>query len=111
MTLLIQVQNTSGSAFQPDPDWRHIYMTVGTHRLLRLISVSERPDNLIGDAPLAAGNSVQGSLTFLIHRPALAARLSPMERNSAFRLPRPPSVGLPQIGVIMFPRPEPGTVR
>jgi hypothetical protein len=106
MTLLVQVQNTGSSAYRPDPDWRHLYLSVGADRLLRLTSVPERPDNLIGTSLLGAGQSREGSLTFLIRRPALVSQVLAHGAELGVRLPSPPAgSGLAQIGVISIPPP------
>jgi len=112
VTLLVQIRNTSAVAYRPDPDWRHMYITVGIHRVVRLISVSERRDNLNGAEPLVVGTAIQGSLTFRIRSSAVAHQLLKHGAELDVRLPRPPAgSGLAQVGLIGVQAPEPGAHR
>jgi len=64
VTIRVQVQNLSRTTYEPDPDWRHFFLSVRGKRTYRLERVRYRPDNLDGTRPLAPLEKREGSLNF-----------------------------------------------
>jgi hypothetical protein len=90
VTVLVQLQNVGDSSYAPDPDYRHLYLTIDGHRVYRLRSVPERTDNLDGNKPLRPGTAIEGSLTFVLHNPSRVAAFLSKGTQLAVRLPSPP---------------------
>jgi hypothetical protein len=112
VTVLVQVQNVGNASYAPDPDWRHLYLTVDAHRTYRRRSVADRTDNLDGTKPLAPGTAIEGSLTFIVHSPSLIAALLSKGAQLGVRLPSPPAYGNNiNVGVIAIAPPAKGSVK
>lgn len=107
VTLLVQLHNVSRHGFSPEPDWRHIYLNVDGHPVYRLRSVSERTDNLAGGRTLAAGASMQVSLSFVLHGHEQTAGQLPGGAVLRVRLPRVAQPGRhAYVGVVRLPGSE-----
>lgn len=112
VTILVQLQNVGTSAYAPDPDYRHLYLTVDGHRIYRRRSVPERTDNLDGRKPLRPGTAIEGSLTFVLHNPSRVAAFLSEGAELGVRLPSPPGKrDHHELGVIKVAPPSRGTPR
>jgi len=106
VTVIVQVQNVGKTSYRPDPNWRHLYLTIDGHEIYRRRSVRERTDNFNGTKPLAPGTARQGSLTFVLSSRRLIADLLSKGAQLGVRLPRPLREGTHQhVGVIAIPPP------
>jgi len=91
VTVLAKVQNVGNTSYAPDPDWRHLYLTIDGDRIYRLHAVADRKDNLDGTRRLAPGRAIEGSLTFIVHSHRLIALLLSKGAQLRVQLPRPPA--------------------
>ncbi len=112
VTVLVQLQNVGSSGYAPDPDYRHLYLTIDGHRIYRRRSVPERTDNLDGKKLLRPGTAIEGSLTFVLHNPSRIAAFLSKGAQLGVRLPSPPGKrDHIDLGIIRIAPPSKGAVQ